>query len=343
MSTSLLPPKSAYGNRALGRGQLTASVDPKGFSRRKHSRSPAGRKEPSVKVAAINDFLEFLLVERAASANTLMAYEHDLRQLAQYLRERLGQPGEIPWRAVDRTMVSRFIQNLKEQGYRANSVGRKLAVVRGLFAFLAEEGIISNNPASGLSSPRLTKPLRRPTPPEDVERLLERPDWNTTPEAKRDRAMLELLCAAGMRVSELVSLDLSSLQLGSAPYVRCSGRKSRSRTIPIRSRAADALRIYVERARPVLVLDKSETALFVSRRGRPLSRQGFWLNLKKYASAAGLSNEITARTLRYSYASRILREGVSLRDVQKMLGHANIATTRAYLSLLGPTSPGRDL
>ncbi len=262
----------------------------------------------------------------------LIAYEHDLRQLAQYIRERLGLLGEIPWRAVDRTMVNHFIQNLTEQGYRANSVGRKLAVVNGLFAFLAAKGIISNNPATGLSSPRLTKPLRRAIPPEDVERLLERPDWNATPEAQRDRAMLELLCAAGMRVSELVSLDVSSLHLGSAPYVRCSGRKSRSRTIPISSRAADALRIYAERARPFLVLYKSETALFLNRQGRRLSRQGFWLKLKKYASASGLSNAIAARTLRYSYVSRILREGASLRDVQMMLGHANIATTRAYLS-----------
>ncbi len=283
-------------------------------------------------VAIIRDFLEFLLVKRGASANTVIAYDHDLRQLAHYLSGRLRKPGDIPWHAVDRATVDRFIQHLKKQGYGDSSVARKLAVVRRFFAFLAAKGIVASNPAAGVPSPRPAKPVRRSLARRDIERLLEQPTWRNTPEAKRDRAMLELLCATGMRVSELVSLDVGSLQLGPAPSVRCSGRKLTSRTIPIHSGAVDALHTYLESARPILVLGRKEMALFVNQRGERISRQGIWVNFKKYALAAGLSSAIAPRTLRYSYACHMLSEGVSLSEVQGMLGHADIATTRAYLS-----------
>jgi len=280
---------------------------------------------------SLQDFLVFLSVEKGASGNTVAAYRNDLQQLADFID---AKPGGDGWQATDRTIIQDFILDLKQRGYTETSVARKVAAVRSFFAFLTAEGAISNNPTEGLSSPRVGKTLPKAISPNEVDELLEQPARRSTPEAKRDRAMLELLYATGMRVTELVSLDMGNLNLDPrAPYVRCLGKGAKERTIPIHDQAVESLVDYLEDGRPLVVRNKNEQALFVNRRGDRLTRQGFWLILKGYAKSANLSRDITPHTLRHSFATHMLRGGMPLRNVQEMLGHANISTTQVYTHL----------
>jgi integrase/recombinase XerD len=278
----------------------------------------------------IGEFLVFLAVEKGASQNTQAAYKNDLQQLADYI----GSKGGNGWQALSRSDIQDFILDLKQRGYTETSVARKVAAVRSFFAFLVAEGTITNNPTEGLSSPRIGKTLPKAMSPNEVDELLDQPARRSTPEAKRDRAMLELLYATGMRVTELVSLDMENLSLDPrAPYVRCIGKGAKERTIPFHEHALEALNAYLEDGRPLMVRNRNETALFVNRRGERLTRQGFWLILKGYAKSANLGKEITPHTLRHSFATHMLRGGMSLRNVQEMLGHANISTTQVYTHL----------
>jgi integrase/recombinase XerD len=280
---------------------------------------------------SLNDFLAFLAVEKGTSANTVAAYRNDLQQLADFIGIRRGSSG---WQSLDRTAIQDFILDLKQRGYAETSVARKVAAVRSFFAFLSAEGTVAVNPTEGLTSPRVGKSLPKAISPNEVDELLEQPARRATPEAKRDRAMLELIYATGMRVTELVSLDMSNLNLDPrSPWVRCLGKGAKERTIPIHDQALEALVGYLEDGRPLLVHNKDEDALFVNRRGERLTRQGFWLILKGYAKAANLSPDITPHTLRHSFATHMLRGGMPLRNVQEMLGHANISTTQVYTHL----------
>ncbi len=280
---------------------------------------------------ALEEFLNFLAVEKGASANTIAAYRNDLQQLADFIGT---HPSKNGWQALNRSMIQDFILDLKQRGYSETSVARKVAAVRSFFAFLSAEGAIQANPTEGLSSPRVGKTLPKAISPNEVDELLEQPSRRSTPEAKRDRAMLELLYATGMRVTELVSLDLANLNLDPrSPYVRCMGKGAKERTIPIHDQAVEALVAYLEEGRPFLVRNRDEQALFVNRRGERLTRQGFWLILKGYAKAANLSSDVTPHTLRHSFATHMLRGGMPLRNVQEMLGHANISTTQVYTHL----------
>jgi integrase/recombinase XerD len=280
---------------------------------------------------ALNDFLTFLSVEKGASTNTVAAYRNDLQQLADFIGASANGNG---WDGVDRSRVQDFILDLKQRGYTETSVARKVAATRSFYAFLSAEGIVPANPTEGLTSPRVGKTLPKAISPNEVDELLEQPAMRNTPEAKRDRAMLELLYATGMRVTELVSLDITSVSAGDRnPYVRCMGKGAKERTIPIHDQAFEALRDYLEDGRPLLLRMKDEPALFLNRRGERLTRQGFWLILKGYAKAANLSAEVTPHTLRHSFATHMLRGGMPLRNVQEILGHANISTTQVYTHL----------
>jgi integrase/recombinase XerD len=280
---------------------------------------------------SLSDFLTFLAVEKGASANTVAAYRNDLQQLADFLGASQNSDG---WSSVDRPLIQDFILDLKQRGYTETSVARKVAAVRSFYAFMSAEGVVNVNPTEGLTSPRVGKTLPKAISPNEVDELLEQPTRRATPESKRDRAMLELLYATGMRVTELVSLDMANLNLDPrAPYVRCMGKGAKERTIPIHDHATEALVDYLEDGRPLLVRNRGEDALFVNRRGERLTRQGFWLILKGYARAANLSSEITPHTLRHSFATHMLRGGMPLRNVQEMLGHANISTTQVYTHL----------
>jgi integrase/recombinase XerD len=279
----------------------------------------------------LDEFLSFLSAEKGASNNTVAAYRNDLRQLATYMKPR--EDGKS-WEKVDRMIIQDFILDLKKRKYAETTVARKVAAIRSFFSFLESEGMISSNPTEGLASPRVGKMLPKAISPNEVDELLEQPCKRSTPEARRDRAMLELLYATGMRVTELVSLDLANLNLDPEnAYVRCSGKGAKERIIPIHEQAAEAVQEYLEEARPTLVRNKNETALFVNRRGERLTRQGFWLILKGYARAANLHEDVTPHTLRHSFATHMLRGGMPLRHVQEMLGHANISTTQVYTHL----------
>ena len=280
---------------------------------------------------SLGEFLVFLAVEKGASSNTIAAYKNDLQQLADFIGSRASVDG---WQSLSRSDIQDFILDLKQRGYTETSVARKVAAVRSFFAFLAAEGSITANPTEGLSSPRVGKTLPKAISPNEVDELLEQPARRSTPEAKRDRAMLELLYATGMRVTELVSLDMENLNLDPrSPFVRCLGKGAKERSIPIHDHALEAVNGYLEDGRPMMVRNHDEPALFVNRRGERLTRQGFWLILKGYAKSANLGAGVTPHTLRHSFATHMLRGGMPLRNVQEMLGHANISTTQVYTHL----------
>lgn len=285
-----------------------------------------------------NAFLTFLQVEKGASSNTIAAYRNDIYQFVTFCSG-LPANGKPPmkqrnWRQVDKALILTFLADLQAKGYSPATVARKIAAVKSFFSFLTAEGIVPIDPTETLSSPRVGKTLPKPISPEQVDELLEQPLLRNTPEAKRDKAMLELLYASGMRVSELVSLDVDNVSLNPEHlYVRCMGKGFKERTIPIHEHAAEAVAIYLNESRPRLVGARRETALFVNRRGERLTRQGFWLILKTYARSANIGATVTPHTLRHSFATHMLKGGAPLRNVQELLGHANISTTQVYTQL----------
>jgi integrase/recombinase XerD len=278
----------------------------------------------------INDFLEFLSVEKGASGNTIAAYRNDLGQLEEFLAANKNGSG-IKWQNIGQDEVLEYILYLKAQSYAEATVARKVAAVKSFFGFLQAEGQIKTNPTEQLASPKVGKMLPKPLTVQEIDELLEQPARRATPEAKRDRAMLELMYATGLRVTELVSLDMQDVQLeGEKPYVRLIGKGNRERQIPLLDQPVQEVREYIQNARTRLVGDRKETALFVNRRGERLTRQGFWLILKGYAMEAGIHGRVTPHTLRHSFATHMLRGGMDIHKVQELLGHANISTTQVY-------------
>jgi integrase/recombinase XerD len=281
----------------------------------------------------IDSFLSYLSVEKGFSENTIFAYRNDLYQFLDFLEEQASREGLIlDWSRVNRSLLLSYILNLKQRNYAPTTVARKTSAVKSLLHFLLNEDIVEKDPTENLGSPKIGKSLPRPVSVDQVQRLLEQPSKLSTPEAKRDRAMLELLYATGMRVSELVSLNLSDVNL-SLGYVRCLGKGSKERLIPIYPQAVESLKRYLDEARPRLLRHNEESAVFLNRRGERLTRQGLWQILKNYAKEAGLGNMITPHTLRHSFATHMLSGGADLRSVQEMLGHANISTTQVYTHL----------
>jgi integrase/recombinase XerD len=284
-------------------------------------------------------FLEYLSLEKGFSGNTIAAYSNDLRQLTDFVRAKLAAQGlPAEWSSVDRPLLLSHMLSLKsaqDKGYAPATLARKVAAMRRFFRFLADEGVIEENPAKEVSSGRVGKPLPKAISVGEVEELLKQPAKRSTPEAKRDAAMLELLYATGMRVTEMVSLDLGDVNLNADyPYTRCLRKGSKEQLIPIHERAVQAVRQYVEESRPQLAHGKGGQALFLNRRGERLTRQGFWLILKAYAKEAKSEAHITPHTLRHSIATHLLNSGrMNLRELQEFLGHANISTTQVYTHL----------
>jgi len=278
----------------------------------------------------VQDFLDFLAVEKRLSANTLAAYRNDLLQLVEFLQTRKASSEPAPdWSDVTRDDIQAFVLHLKERGYVPATVARKVAAVRSFFRYLRRMGVIASDPTKSVDSPRVARSLPSALTPEEVAALLAQPAKSSTPEARRDRAALELLYATGMRVTELVSLNVDDLNLISRD-LRCVGKGGRERLVPISPRAAQALEDYLNGARAMLLRDKSERALFLNHRGERLTRQGFWLIVKTYAKAANISSSITPHTLRHSCAARMLAEGADIGSVRELLGHVSIATTQVY-------------
>ena len=281
----------------------------------------------------INSFLNYLTVEKGFSDNTLDAYRNDLQQLSSFAGEEAAKQGLIPsWENFSRQVMLAYMLNLKERNYAATTIARKVAATRSFFSFLKSEGIIKIDPTENMSSPSVGKSLPKPITISQVRQLLEQPAKSNTLEARRDKAMLELLYASGMRISELVSLNLGDVNTTEG-YVRCFGKGNKERIVPIYEQAARLVKEYTEETRPKLAHKKDGVALFLNPRGDRLTRQGFWQKLKEYAKSAGLDAKISPHTLRHSFATHMLSGGADLRAVQELLGHANISTTQVYTHL----------
>lgn len=275
----------------------------------------------------LSDFLHYLTVERNLAHNTIISYERDLKKYAHYLRqvEQLGAWGE-----VERLHILHFLKFLSEQGQSARTIARHLASIRSFHQFLLREKIVSQDPTVHIETPQFERTLPKVLSVEEVEALLSAPQTNT-PFGLRDKAMLELLYATGMRVSELVQLNLADVHL-TMGFVRCYGKGRKERIVPIGRMAIEALVRYLEHGRPQLVNPRKRAteALFLNHYGQRLTRQGFWKILKRLAKEAGIEKELTPHTLRHSFATHLLENGADLRAVQELLGHADISTTQMY-------------
>ena len=284
----------------------------------------------------VRQFLEFLTAEKGFSNNTRDAYRNDLTQLTEFVEAKVGPAAynsSKGWAKVNPSILSGFVMHLRDRDYAATTVARKIAALKSFFGFLLDEGVVSEDPTEDLASPKVGRPLPKALKFEEVELLLAQPPKKgRTPEALRDTALLQLLYATGMRVTELTSLDVGDVSIEGAT-VRCMGKGSKERMIPVHNVAIVAVTAYLQSGRPQMKKTLMEKALFLNRRGQRLTRQGFWLILKKYAQEARIKSRITPHILRHSFATHMLRGGAPLRNVQELLGHANISTTQVYTHL----------
>ncbi len=283
----------------------------------------------------LESFLSHLSLEKGHSDNTLVAYRNDLTQFIEALETR--DPPPTDWSDVTQDVIVGYLAQLQERGYASSTIARKVAALKSFFHFLVFEGLVREDPTTSLDSPKVKKRLPRTLSGEDVERLLAAPLRETGPKAQRDIALLELLYATGMRVTELVTLRLEDVDLAASVVRVRRGRGNKERAVPIRERAVHALREYIERGRPSLVRPGEDTlALFLNHRGQQLTRQGTWLIIKEYAQAAGIEVTVTPHVLRHSFAAHMLEsQQATLTDVQRYLGHANISTTQIYTHVTG--------
>lgn len=273
----------------------------------------------------IGPFLHYLMAECGVSSHTLAAYRSDLMRFVRWRRE--SAPGPLDQLSV--SSLRGYVETLKESGLASASICRHMASLSTFFRFLVFEGRLTDNLAKLLVAPAVWDRLPTVLSPESVVRLLESPPTSTSL-GRRDRAVLETLYATGCRASEVAGMRPTDLDLTTG-IARCVGKGNKERRVPLGSRAVSALRTYLAQDRPRLVARRPETAtVFVSRSGRPLSRVALWSIVKKWASAAGLSGEISPHSLRHSFATHLLAGGADLRAVQEMLGHASIATTQVY-------------
>jgi integrase/recombinase XerD len=283
----------------------------------------------------VDEYLRHLQAERGVSPHTVAAYRTDLAQFVELLD---GPGSRADWTTVDGSTLERYTLGLAGRGYSDASTARKIASVRSFFRFLVEEEYLPANPAERLRSRRARRTLPEVLSVEDVISLLRAADGPGAL-AARDRAMLELTYAAGLRVSEVVGpsgLSLGSIRFDDAE-VRVLGKGSKERMVPLYPAIAERVLRYIRHARPdLLARSRSRTttgALFLNARGRAMTRQGYWLGLRRYALLAGLTQQVSPHVLRHSFATHLLRGGASLRHVQELLGHASISTTQAYTHL----------
>jgi integrase/recombinase XerD len=266
-------------------------------------------------------YLDHLLVERGLSPNTVAAYRTDLQRLQRSLRgRRLEQ--------ATRGDLLRVLRQMRVEGRSPRSVARWIVAVKGFFEHLISEGILEEDPAANVDSPRVWRSLPKVLSFEEVEDLLRAPD-RTEARGLRDAAMLELLYATGLRVSELVKLRLGDLHLD-AGYLRCWGKGSKERIVPLGGEADGAIQRYLAEGRPALLRGRRTDSLFVNQRGGSMTRQGFWKIIKRYGIQAEIATPLSPHVVRHSFATHLLENGADLRAVQMMLGHADISTTQIY-------------
>jgi integrase/recombinase XerD len=279
--------------------------------------------------SALDAYLTHLTVERRLARNSIEGYARDLNGLAEFA----GKQGRSV-EALTRADLEGLVRDLMAEGRSPRSVARAVACYRGFFRFLVIDGRLAANPADDLRPPRAWKVLPRYLTVEDVDRLIEQPAV-TTPRGMRDRALIELLYATGMRVSELLSLRPADVNL-EASYLTCSGKGSKQRIVPIGDEAAAWVKRYLKESRPALLNKRTSPRLFVNARGGGpgLTRVGFWKILKAYARQAGLTKTLSPHMLRHSFATHLLERGADLRAIQMMLGHADLSTTQIYTHVL---------
>jgi integrase/recombinase XerD len=290
--------------------------------------------QQSTRRSSMNDqieaFLASLMEEKGYSTNTIVAYRNDLTQFCGYLREQHVSS----WRQVTPQHLALYVEWLRgdSKGYMSATVARKVAAAKSFFRSLVDAGALTLDPSEKLDSPKVRKTPRSAITEEEVERLLKAPAGNPSMRALRDCALLEVLYATGMRVSEVVALNVGDVDVEGG-LVQCVSEAGhyREREIPIYRRAVEALQRYLDEGRVDLVRGDNESALFVNHRGHRLTRQGLWLIIKKYVSESGIQADVTPHTLRHSFAKHLLDGGADVRQVQGLLGHANVSTTQVYV------------
>jgi integrase/recombinase XerD len=279
----------------------------------------------------IDTYLRHLQAVRRLSANTLESYARDLRSLDEFARGRQREA-----RALDRRLLEAWVRGLMSEGRAPSSVARSIAGVRGFYKFLVMDGRLAADPASELRAPRAFKALPKYLSLEDVDRLIDAPDAGE-PAGLRDRAMIELLYATGLRVSELVALRPQDLRL-EAGYLTCTGKGGKQRIVPVGDAAKQWLERYIREARPALLdgrkAGRAPATLFVNARGGRLSRSGFWRLLTGHGRRAGIRGALSPHVVRHSFATHLLERGADLRAIQMMLGHADLSTTQIYTHVL---------
>jgi len=276
----------------------------------------------------LDQFLNNLAVEKRYSDNTISAYKNDLSQFLEFLKSRAGGSVEVGFVTADTVLA--YVEDLQhgQNAYAPSTVARKIAAVKSFLHSLVEQGLMASDPAAKLNSPKVKKHIPKTLSQADMERLLAAPGHGGGPKSLRDRALLEVLYATGMRVTEVVNLGLGDVDWENRS-VSCPGKAERRRHIPL-GPAADPLTDYLQHGRPNFARDDSPVMLFLNHRGQKLTRQGVWLILKEAADTAGLDGDVTPHTLRHSFAKHKLGAGEDLRRVQELLGHANLSTTQVY-------------
>ena len=274
-------------------------------------------------VAAYQRYLE---TEKHASANTISSYVRDLKQFASYAEER-----QLQVDTISKEQISTYLDYLAGQGKSPATVSRSLASIKGFFGYLLIKSVISENPAAHITAAKAEKKLPQVLTGKEVERLLAQPKC-TDMKGYRDKAMLELLYATGIRVTELISLNVTDINF-TGSFIRCES-KGKERIIPLYPAAVDALSVYIQNIRPKMIADIDEKALFVNVSGDRMSRQGFWKIVKSYQEKAHIDKDITPHTLRHSFATHLLENGADLRSIQEMMGHSDISSTQVYAQLV---------
>ncbi len=273
----------------------------------------------------LEEFIKYIKAELGLSRNTAAAYADDLRHFSSHLKTTGAA-------APDRQFITSYMLRLKKEGYAPSSISRQLSSIRAYLRFMLNEGLIESNPAAGMRSPRRWAELPGALSVSDINRLLAAPEPKKTA-GIRDSAVLELMYATGMRISETCELKTMDLNLESG-FLKCMGKGSRERIIPVGNRALESVEAYLEKARP-RYNKKNAPQLFITRLGDKFSRQGLWKMVKKYAMKTGIKENITPHMLRHSFATHLLERGADLRSVQEMLGHASISTTQIYTHVDG--------
>ena len=271
----------------------------------------------------IGEYTDFMQNTCHKSINTIESYTRDVTQYITYLKNL----GIESIKDTTKTNVLSYIMMLKKQGKAASTVSRVLASIRSYYLYLLRKGQIDSDPTMALTSPHIDKKPPHVLSNDEINLLLEQPKLSDN-KGIRDKAMLELLYATGIRVSELIGLDTDDINL-SMGYIRCSNSKS-ERIIPVGNKAVDSLKLYLEKARGSMIKNEDEPALFVNRMGARLSRQGFWKIIKQYQESSGIKEEITPHSLRHSFAAHLIQNGADLESLKSMMGHADISSTQVY-------------